>query len=229
MSDLPEWQRQVEEELAAVAERRRIIQDHVGQRMAEVERRWHAFGVLGDRVVQTIFRPRLERLAGYFENARLLPADQTARYQCVCEFRHTHWLPATATLTLSVSSDARVEYLTSSYELQILPVLFSFEGRSEVAFPLDAVDEARLTDWVEGRMVAFVDTYLRLEDLEPYQRENLVTDPVCGMRINKGYAAAEMEHHGKTYYFCLKACREKFAADPRRYLEGGRAEPLVPA
>jgi len=62
--------------------------------------------------------------------------------------------------------------------------------------------------------------YLRLEGLEPYHRENLVTDPVSGLRFSKGLAAAQMQHQNQTYYFFLKACQEKFAADPQRYLEG---------
>ena len=220
MNDLPEWQRKVEEKLAAVEERQRTLRDRVGRWLAEAERRWQTFGVLADRLVQTIIRPRLERLAGYFENAHLLAPDEAPRYRCVCHFRHTDRFPATTTLSLAVSSSTEVEDLTASYELQILPLFFRFEGRSEVAFPLDAVEEAQLTGWVEERMVAFVDTYLRLEGLEPYHRENLVTDPVSGLRFSKGLAAAQMQHQNQTYYFFLKACQEKFAADPQRYLEG---------
>ncbi len=44
-------------------------------------------------------------------------------------------------------------------------------------------------------------------------------DPVCGMSVNpaapKGGAHA---HAGRTYYFCNPRCREKFRADPERYL-----------
>ena len=30
----------------------------------------------------------------------------------------------------------------------------------------------------------------------------MVTDPVCGMRIDTDDAVATAEHEGKTYYFC---------------------------
>ncbi|HWS78240.1 MAG TPA: heavy metal translocating P-type ATPase [Thermomonas sp.] len=44
-------------------------------------------------------------------------------------------------------------------------------------------------------------------------------DPVCGMTVDpataKGGAA---EHAGHTYHFCNPKCREKFVADPQRYL-----------
>jgi len=42
-------------------------------------------------------------------------------------------------------------------------------------------------------------------------------DPVCGMAVTP-----QSEHHyhyrGADYYFCCNGCREKFAADPERYL-----------
>jgi len=42
-------------------------------------------------------------------------------------------------------------------------------------------------------------------------------DPVCGMTVTP-----QSEHHhnhqGTEYYFCCNGCREKFAADPERYL-----------
>jgi YHS domain-containing protein len=45
----------------------------------------------------------------------------------------------------------------------------------------------------------------------------MVTDPVCGMRIDPDDAAATAEHEGKTYYFCSEACRDRFEADPASY------------
>ncbi len=44
-------------------------------------------------------------------------------------------------------------------------------------------------------------------------------DPVCGMRVDPTAArGGSTEHAGKTYYFCNPRCREKFVADPARYL-----------
>ena len=51
-------------------------------------------------------------------------------------------------------------------------------------------------------------------------------DPVCGMRVDPARSAGTFEHEGKSYYFCNPRCREKFAADPARYLS---APPLPPA
>ncbi len=46
-----------------------------------------------------------------------------------------------------------------------------------------------------------------------------VKDPVCGMDVVPGQArGGSAEHAGATYWFCNPGCREKFVADPVRYL-----------
>jgi YHS domain-containing protein len=77
---------------------------------------------------------------------------------------------------------------------------------------------------VENKVVGFVDTYLKLETAAPYQEENVVTDPVCGMRVNKNHAAASMDYHGLRYYFCVEECRTKFSEDPARYVGGSSSK-----
>jgi len=43
-------------------------------------------------------------------------------------------------------------------------------------------------------------------------------DPVCGMSVDPATARHMAEHAGATYYFCCGGCREKFVADPMRFL-----------
>jgi P-type Cu+ transporter len=58
----------------------------------------------------------------------------------------------------------------------------------------------------------------------------LAVDPVCGMKVDPHTAKHRAEHRGRTYYFCSGACREKFLADPARYLAKGEVPPAdVPA
>jgi len=47
----------------------------------------------------------------------------------------------------------------------------------------------------------------------------MVTDPVCGMRIESDDAAASAQHEGTTYFFCSQACHDAFVADPGSFLE----------
>ena len=46
-------------------------------------------------------------------------------------------------------------------------------------------------------------------------------DPVCGMNVAPT-SPNRAEHGGETYFFCCPKCRERFLADPDRYLEDGR-------
>jgi xanthine dehydrogenase accessory factor len=44
-------------------------------------------------------------------------------------------------------------------------------------------------------------------------------DPVCGMTVAVGTARHKAEHAGRTWFFCNPRCREKFLADPQRWLQ----------
>jgi Cu+-exporting ATPase len=53
-------------------------------------------------------------------------------------------------------------------------------------------------------------------------------DPVCGMPVEPASATHRSEHAGQRYYFCSSRCREKFEADPERYLTTAAAMPSRP-
>jgi Cu+-exporting ATPase len=63
-----------------------------------------------------------------------------------------------------------------------------------------------------------------LADDNPPPREPAI-DPVCGMTVNPATAAASATYQGRTYYFCNPRCRERFLADPGRYLGGSPSQP----
>jgi len=50
-----------------------------------------------------------------------------------------------------------------------------------------------------------------------------IKDPVCGMDVDPASAKHTFEHSGKTFYFCSASCREKFQAEPQRYIKPGTA------
>lgn len=51
------------------------------------------------------------------------------------------------------------------------------------------------------------------------QGDDTVVDPVCGMKIKKSEAKATHEYNGKTYYFCMEGCKEKFVGNPENYVK----------
>ncbi|MEW6092912.1 MAG: YHS domain-containing protein [Chloroflexota bacterium] len=44
------------------------------------------------------------------------------------------------------------------------------------------------------------------------------TDPVCGMSVNPGTAAAKSVYEGQTYHFCSPVCKSLFEREPEKYL-----------
>ncbi|MFL5353894.1 heavy metal translocating P-type ATPase [Archangium sp.] len=59
----------------------------------------------------------------------------------------------------------------------------------------------------------------------PPGAEGKVLDPVCGMTVDPASARGGSHvHKGATYHFCNPKCRERFAAEPEKYL-GAKAEP----
>ena len=62
----------------------------------------------------------------------------------------------------------------------------------------------------------------------PSDTAHKVKDPVCGMTVDPHTTAHKTEHGGRPYYFCSAGCREKFLADPERYLDpaAAKAEPV---
>ena len=46
-----------------------------------------------------------------------------------------------------------------------------------------------------------------------------VKDPVCGMNVDPATSKHRFAHQAKTFHFCSARCREKFAAEPAKYLE----------
>ena len=57
-----------------------------------------------------------------------------------------------------------------------------------------------------------------------------VIDPVCGMKVDPAKTAHHADHGGTTYHFCAARCREKFVADPEKYLapKSGELAPAAP-
>ena len=53
-------------------------------------------------------------------------------------------------------------------------------------------------------------------------------DPVCGMHVESSRAPASAHQEGDELYFCSDRCRDKFVANPERYVQGGHTvEPFL--
>lgn len=93
--------------------------------------------------------------------------------------------------------------------LMILHNIARDQGRSVVLVTHDQ----RVED-VADRTFWLVDGALRDRE-KPAQ--TLVTDPVCGMRIEEASSEWSVVHKGRRYVFCSRRCLERFEAEPARY------------
>lgn len=48
--------------------------------------------------------------------------------------------------------------------------------------------------------------------------KKIVTDPVCKMKVKAGTPKSAV-HNKVTYYFCSESCKQKFVADPEKYVK----------
>src|SRR5437764_8108766 len=65
-----------------------------------------------------------------------------------------------------------------------------------------------------------------MESVNQNAGEHRVKDPVCGMTVDPQNAAGFYEYKGQTYFFCSVGCRERFKADPERFLNHQPANPV---
>jgi Cu+-exporting ATPase len=57
------------------------------------------------------------------------------------------------------------------------------------------------------------------------ESSHTVRDPVCGMTVDPATARHHTEHLGKSYYFCGARCRERFTAEPERFVPSPAPRP----
>jgi YHS domain-containing protein len=53
-----------------------------------------------------------------------------------------------------------------------------------------------------------------------YLEDPMPIDPVCKMHVNVSDAAASLDYHSETVYFCSVECEKKFEKDPDGYMRG---------
>lgn len=217
MDDLTTLQRVIQERLASAAAKRQECQQNLAHEMAEHELRTEQFETASRNLMESVIRPYMLKVASEFPNAHILPDIGSTGHHCACRFDHTPEFPASTKLDFGLSANGAITNVIVTYTLEILPVFFQFDGHDQMTVPLNTVDDRAVASWVNAKLLAFVDTYLRLGLVEQYQRENIVVDPVCGMSLNRASAGATCEHSGHVYYFCVEECCRKFKQDPARY------------
>jgi YHS domain-containing protein len=177
------------------------------QAYQERQKRMQILGKVFEQL-REVWKPRLDVLSKKFGDRvqvtpRLIPSTREAMF----EFQSKR---ARIRLKFSATTDRDVTKVILSYDLDIIPVFMRFDAHSEMEFPLDAVDPEVVARWIDDRIVSFVKTYLSLQENDQYLKDEMVEDPVAGIRFPKFAAGTSLEWKGKTYFFIGEETRREF-------------------
>jgi xanthine dehydrogenase accessory factor len=98
-------------------------------------------------------------------------------------------------------------------------------GRGVASPAIDAIHNpagldigARRPEELAVSILAEIVKLRRAHEAPAPEKEAEAVDPVCHMTVVVATARHVAEHGGQSYYFCNPRCREKFLAQPARYL-----------
>ena len=216
MNTLADFQQQITHRLAQDRVLLTAPSTEIHRLMLELQPRLQRFEEYAPRLIAELIQPRLQTLVANFVNADI--ENGTQRDRCAAWFGYCNRFPVSCKTEFTVDHDEHVEKLIVHFNLTITPVFFKYEPSDKLVLNLDQLDEAMLANWVERNLLAFLDDYLRLDHGDEFLDDEIVTDPVCGMRISRGMAAFREEYRGHSYYFCTEDCRNHFQQTPQRYI-----------
>jgi YHS domain-containing protein len=208
MADVSNLINRISAEFTAQQEKQKRAMEDYQQWYRDRSRRLETFAKVLDGL-RDVWRPRLEALSKQFgERVKVAPRLEPSRREAIFEFQSPL---AKIRLRFSATTDRDITKLVLASDLEIVPILTRFEPHAELEFPLDAVDQQALGNWIDDRIVAFVRTYLSLHENDLYLKDQMVEDPVAHVRFPKFAAGATLDHDGKTYYFIGEDTRREFA------------------
>lgn len=194
-------------------------QELTDESMSELLEQRERFATFARRIIESVIHPLLEEVTILFNNASVIEYCGNNDFHCICKFAHTPRFPASVSLEFSLLAAKSNTELTARFDLEIRPAMMEYTRNEEKNFPLDDADVA-IGLWVEEKIVECVDTYLHLETHPLYKKENMVIDPVCGMRISSDAARSKIERpHRRTIYFCSETCKNTFLKEDKLKFE----------
>ncbi|WP_425399045.1 YHS domain-containing protein [Aeoliella sp.] len=215
MSDIATFTKRVHEVVTDTCRLQHWSTADARRYMQEIRDRRQIFDEKARTLLKGVIQPRLTAVAGLFPNASCSGDQSLARS---CHFQWTERFPANASVAFSVEHDLRFEQLIIRSHARIVPRFIPLVEQDQLHSPLQNTVDASLADWVEERLLEFIDTYLRL-DCQRQSDIGVATDPVCGMKLSVAETNAASSYYGHPYYFCSEDCHSLFERDPARYAQ----------
>lgn len=212
MSDLINFAQRVNEELSRANRQPHWEAGVAEQYMTQIGSRRERFAALAVELIQSVIQPRLEVLAARFPNAS--PVTDKAEGHCCYWFGFCERFPSSTKVTFSIEHDVRFEKVAVCYHVSMVPLFIRHNEHDKLTLPLEEIDNQSVANWVEERLIEFIDVYLQIDRGSGDFADEVTLDPVCGMRIGRSSAAASDSHRGHPYFFCSKDCHQKFTENP---------------
>lgn len=207
MPDTSNLASRIDAEFTALGERQKKAQAEQLQAYEDRQKRIAHLQEVFDQL-RDIWKPRLEMLVQKFgDRVQVTPRIVPATREALFEFQSKL---AGIRLRFSATTDRDVRKMTLSSDLEIIPVLWKYDAHSDLEFPIGAIDKDAVARWIDERIVSFVKTYIAIHENEFYFKDEMVEDPVAGVRFPRFTAGATLEHEGKTYYFLSEETRRDF-------------------
>jgi YHS domain-containing protein len=214
MSSLEEFRAKLIARLKAAAAGPRWQSTDAEAYMAAHRARHRHFEEAATSLLPAVIQPRLAALAEQFPSARLL----TNGHRSWCWFASSDRFPITAKIEFTLEHDESLEHLFVRYDACLMPVFVRFQPHDKLTVPLDRIETQQIAAWIEERIFEFLQTYLGHDRGGDDLDEDLLTDPVCGMRLRRSDVRGQAEYRGHAYAFCSTECKEKFEAQPQDFV-----------
>jgi len=159
----------------------------------------------------------METLTSYFANAN--PIVDERNNICACEFAHSERFPVESTIGFAVEHDVQYDGIVVRFDARMMPTFVPFNEQDKLTLNVKDVDDERVAEWVERRLLEFLDAYLRVDSTKQCMGHDTAVDPVCGMRVSRSNAAGTTLSGGHQFYFCCSECLTRFEQDPKQYVK----------
>jgi hypothetical protein len=168
MPDINRLASRIDAEFSAVEQKVKKVQSQQIEQQKQREKRLERLNKVFDEL-QGMWRPRLELLVKKFgDRVQAMPRIVPSTREVTFEFQSR---VARVRLKLSALTDRDIQKVILSYDLEIIPVLMRFKNHDEIEFSLEGVDKEAATQWLDDRIVEFVQTYFSMGESEIYLKD----------------------------------------------------------
>lgn len=207
MSDVSDLMTRLEKAVNAVKEKAQKAQQEELKHYQERQRLLKDYEAVQAKIIEEA-KPRLSAFAERMgKRVSVTPVVSETRRAARFEFRSSR---AYITLTISVAPDQEIKNVALEYDLKVVPVLWTFNSHAQFRTSIATPDLAGMTNWLDDHLVEFVELYLRIHEVELYEKTEYVEDPIAKVTFPKFAAGATLEHGGTTYYFMDDVTRAEF-------------------